>query len=487
MTQNNTLPDGWKWTTFGNVVAKMSNGITERQSKDAQAIPVTRIETISKGTIDLVRVGYLQDVSSAIIEKYRLNKGDILFSHINSDAHLGKTAIFEIDGFTLLHGMNLLRLQVDTTLVMPRFLHYLCNHYRFTGYFTSIAQHAVNQSSINQSKLSAVKVPLPPLPEQERIVETIESLFTQLDAGVAGLKRVQAALKRYKASVLKVAVEGRLVAQDPNDEPAEELLCRLGKAPLAEEGLPYLPEGWRWTRAGDLASLVTSGSRGWAKYYTEYGDLFLRVGNFDRLTTTIDLSEIVQVNAPDNAEGNRTRLKSKDVLITITADVGMVGFVDERIMQQWHNAYINQHVGLVRFKNTDLAIFIAYALASESLQKQFIEKQYGATKKGVNLDDLKSLQIALPPLAEQQRIVEEIERRLSVVQELEQAVSASLHRAERLRQSILKRAFEGRLVPQVEAEGNHPHPGARDTQWGLPGEGRAGSESQTPRQLELFE
>jgi type I restriction enzyme S subunit len=270
-------------------------------------------------------------------------------------------------------------------------------------------------------------IPLAPIAEQERIVERIESLFTQLDAGVAGLKRVQAALKRYRLSVLKAACEGRLVVGGIRNEYRK------------------LPDTWKSISLGDLACQVTSGSRGWAKYYTDEGDLFLRVGNFNKLTTTIDLSNVAKVNAPDTVEGNRTRLQMGDVLVTITADVGMVGIVDDRIMKLWKRSYINQHVGLIRLANPQFSPYIAYALASDMLQTQFKNKQYGATKKGLNLDDLKSLIIPLPPLEEQRYIVAEVERRLSVVQELEQAVSVSLKRTARLRKAVLKAAFEGRL------------------------------------------
>lgn len=306
-------------------------------------------------------------------------------------------------------------------------------------------QYGTAINYVRMSNFTSLQIPLPPLPEQERIVAKIEELFTQLEAGTAALRRIQAGLKRYKASLLKAACEGKLVEQDPADEPAEELLRRLGKKPVEGEGLSELPPGWCWTILGDIASHVTSGSRGWAKYYSNEGDLFLRVGNFDRLTTSIDLNQISHVNAPNTAEGNRTRLRLNDILITITADVGMVGIVDERIIHNWNNSYINQHVGLVRLLNSDLANYVAYALISEPLQQQFKTMQYGVTKKGFNLLDLKSLQIPLPPLTEQRRIIDEVERQLSMVVEIESVVDVNLARSARLRQAILKQAFEGRL------------------------------------------
>jgi type I restriction enzyme S subunit len=207
----------------------MSNGISRRQTKDGNGLPVSRIETISQGVVDLSRVGYLSGLPASEAEKYRLECGDLLFSHINSDLHLGKTAIFSMEGETLLHGMNLLLIRVDRNKLLPVFLHWLFNYYRVAGLFMSIAQHAVNQSSINQKKLNALPIVLPPLPEQRRIVAKIEKQFTRLEAGVAALRRAKANLKRYRAAVLKAACEGRLVL-------TEAELARVGRVPSRGAG-----------------------------------------------------------------------------------------------------------------------------------------------------------------------------------------------------------------------------------------------------------
>ena len=205
------LPAGWQQLPLEPLVTRMSNGISKRQTKDGNGLPVSRIATISQGVIDLTRFGYLSGLTAVEAEKYRLECGDLLFSHINSDLHLGKTAVFSMEGETLLHGMNLLLIRFDRNKLLPVFLHWLFNYYRVAGLFMSIAQHAVNQSSINQRQLNALPIVVPPLPEQRRIVAEIEKQFTRLEAGVAALRRVQANLKRYRAAVLKAACEGRLV------------------------------------------------------------------------------------------------------------------------------------------------------------------------------------------------------------------------------------------------------------------------------------
>jgi len=318
--------------------------------------------------------------------------------------------------------------------------HYL-NFFDFHGYVTG-----TTRLKLNQGQMRRFPVFLPPIPEQERIVARIEELFTQLDAGTAALKRAQAGLKRYKACLYQNAFEGKLVNQNPSEEHSEKIIRKIGAEPYISAYLPALPDGWCWIKLGDISELVTSGSRGWAKYYSDSGDLFLRVGNFSRLSNEIKLDDIVFVNPPSDSEGMRTRISVNDILITITADVGKVGIFDERIFQNFPLAFVNQHVSLIRLKNPKLSEYISIALVSESLQKQFQSKQYGITKKGINLSDLRELVIALPPIEEQKRIASELRKRLSVTESTEQQITRNLNITSRLRESILKQAFEGKLL-----------------------------------------
>ncbi len=314
---------------------------------------------------------------------------------------------------------------------------------------------------------------IPPLDEQHRIVAKIEELFTRLDAGVASLKRVQAALKRYKASILKAACEGRLVPQDPADEPASALLARIlaerrvkweadqrakGKDPKKlkyEEppapdtaGLPELPAGWCWVTLGQISSLITSGSRGWAEYYSDDGVLFIRAQDIN--TDNLRLEAVAHVDLPKTIEGARTRVYKNDLLVTITgANVTKTALVRQELPE----AYVSQHVGLVRPVATGCAEYLYLWVVSPAQGRGVLEKAaYGAGKPGLSLINLNELPVALPPLAEQHRIVAEVERRLSVVAEVEQTVEDNLARAGRLRQAILHRAFTGRLVSQDPAD-----------------------------------
>ena len=155
--------------SLGDVLVEIRNGLVADQEKEQPGIPITRIETISKGVVDLERVRYVRNTDGLKLDRFWLKSGDILFSHINSDLHLGKTAIVMSDA-PLLHGMNLLVLRADREKLLPRYLHHWLDFCRRSGVFMAIAQHAVNQSSLNQKKITSLKIPLQSIDEQERIV-----------------------------------------------------------------------------------------------------------------------------------------------------------------------------------------------------------------------------------------------------------------------------------------------------------------------------
>jgi type I restriction enzyme S subunit len=263
------------------------------------------------------------------------------------------------------------------------------------------------QKNISQSVLNSLDVIVPPIPEQERIVARIEELFSQLDSGVETLKKTKEQLAVYRQAVLKEAFEG-----------------------ITE-----------FASIRSVSTLVTSGSRGWAQYYSNTGAKFIRIGNLTRDSIDIDLNDIQYVDLPNKAEGLRTRLEKDDVLISITADLGSIGLVLENIGE----AYINQHIALVRFKNPSQGKFMAWYLRSEKGQKDLLKNKRGGGKLGLGLDDIRDSRVPVVSNDEAERIVNGIESRLSVCESIEKTVDLALQQAEAMRQSILKKAFEGKI------------------------------------------
>jgi len=278
-------------------------------------------------------------------------------------------------------------------------------------------------------------IPLPPLAEQERIVAKIEALFSQLDAGVAALRRIQAALKRYKASVLKAACEGRLVPQDPTDEPAEALLRRLGKAPLVDDDLPALPEGWCWTIVGDVGEVIT-GTTPPKKDLDNYG-------SFIPFVKPPELRDGPITEAQDNLSekgAKKARILPKDSVL-----VSCIGIIGKTGVNRIPVAF-NQQINGIVFGEMVEALFGFYYFQSRKAREWLNEQASATTVAIINKSKFSQAPIPLPPRQEQKRIIAEVEQRLSVAAEVEAVVAALLARSVRLRQAILKQAFEGKLV-----------------------------------------
>ena len=297
------------------------------------------------------------------------------------------------------------------------------------------------------SVFSKKKFLLPPLPIQRAIVSKIESLFSSLDSSIAALKKAQEQLKIYRQAVLKKAFEGELTKEwreQQTDLPS-------GDASQESDERPYnLPEQWQWIKSGSLFSFVTSGSRGWAKYYSESGALFIRVTNLNFDTLSLDLRDEKNkyVNPPEGTEGKRTKVEEGDFLFSITGYLGMFA-----IAPKLKEAYVNQHVSLCRPNNGFNLKYVGYWIISKTGGlKHFNNNKKGAVKAGLNLTDLKTFPVPLCSLKEQDEIVKEIESRLSICDKMEESIKDSLEKAKVLRQSILKKAFEGKLLTDSEIE-----------------------------------
>jgi type I restriction enzyme S subunit len=210
-----------------------------------------------------------------------------------------------------------------------------------------------------------------------------------------------------------------------------------------------LPIGWEVANGSDMFELVTSGSRGWAKYYSDDGPLFIRIGNLDHDSIELDLRDVQHVRPPVGSEGNRTRLEPNDILISITAELGMVALVPEGLGE----AYVNQHVALARPSSEIDARFLAWYLASESDGKhQLLEAKRGATKVGLGLPDIRNLILPLAPLNEQRRIAAKLDTTLAAVEACRQRLDGVAAILKRFRQAVLTAATSGELTREWREE-----------------------------------
>lgn len=184
-----------------------------------------------------------------------------------------------------------------------------------------------------------------------------------------------------------------------------------------------LPRSWRVLQIGDLRPFVTSGSRGWATFYSDIGAPFIRITNLSRDCIFPDLTDLRFVNLVGNgAEGTRTQLQDGDVLISITADIGIVGYVSAKVPKP---AYINQHIALMRFDASLVSPkYVSYFLASENPQRLFRAMTDAGAKAGMNLTTVQQILLGVPPTTtEQEAIAEALSDADALIESLEQLIA----------------------------------------------------------------
>jgi type I restriction enzyme, S subunit len=370
--------------------------------------------------------------------------------------------------------------------------------YSLKGFESSIAAMGYGTTfvAITKKQLISFAVPLPPLAEQHRIVAKVDDLMALCDrleaakmeresrrdrVATASLNRLNQPvddpfqnhtrfyfnhlsrlttrpehIKQLRQTILNLAVSGKLVPQDPNDEPASELLkrirtekARLVKAGILAQqkvkfseakGLAFnCPMSWQAVDFRDVCNLVTSGSRGWAEFYSDTGPKFIRAQNvrFGRLR----LEDLACVSLPKKAEGTRTQVSKGDLLIVITgAGVTNPALLDHELGE----AYVSQHVALIKPTTKSLSRWLLLCLmAPVGARAELVQCAYGAGKPGLNLDNIRSLRIPLPPLAEQHRIVAKVEELMALCHLLEAQLTTTQTESRRLLETALHETLAG--------------------------------------------
>lgn len=501
------LPKNWTKTTLPELIG--TNGILSDgdwvESKDQDPngdVRLTQLADVGDGVFRDRSSRFMTSGKAAKLGCTYLQKDDVLVARMPDP--LGRACLFPGSPIPCVTVVDVCIVRPETGDISNRWLMHTINSPGFR-LLVSRLQSGSTRKRISKKNLCTIELPVPPANEQHHIVEAVESYLTRLDDAVASLERAQQNLKRYRASILKAAVEGRLVPTEAelakkegrNYEPASELLKRIlverrkkwienaaeksrakaekkarkagkpwthadnvktlekerakaatkYKEPVAPDtsDLPDLPEGWCWTSSDQLMRYVTSGSRDWSKYYSDGGALFVRTE--DIKWNYLDLSSVAHVSLPETVEGKRSLLQPRDLLITITgANVGRCAVVPQQISE----AYVSQSIALVRLVDSSLASYL-HLFSQTNLQGAQTELErlaYGMGRPVLNLTNVRELNIPLPPLGELQRIVEEADSRLCQGESIRELVRGSGLRIDRLRQSILKWAFEGKLIPQ---------------------------------------
>lgn len=412
------LPHGWSWKTISDLVSDDGVFIDGDwvESKDQDPTGDVRLIQLAD-----VGDGVYRDRSNRFMTKAKadalyctfLQQGDVLIARMPDP--LGRACVFPGDSKPSVTVVDVAIVRSGNGEFDHRWLMHFVNAHSFRSAISSL-QAGSTRKRISRGNLATIPLPVPPLLEQRRIVAEIEKQFTRLDAGVAALRRVQANLKRYRAAVLKAACEGRLIPDRRNwtDGSLGDVLKTIeaGKSFKCDEHPP----------SEEQVGVVKVSAVTW--------------GTYDETETkTCTTSERVDP---------RYFVQESDFLFSRANTIELIGAcviakkVTLRVM-------LSDKILRFRFSDGVDPRWVLYWLRSEFGRREIERLATGnqESMRNIGQERIKRIRMKFPPLADQSRIVAEVDRRLSLVEELEAISTVNLQRATRLRQSILQRAFAG--------------------------------------------
>lgn len=364
-------------------------------------------QCVRDGALDLSLAPAVDAPQDQEAERTRVRPDDILITIVGD---VGRVALVRGDPGECYVSQSVALVRPNGG-VDPRYLEtYLRSPAHGQAYFEE-KQYGVGRGHLLLGHLRDLPVLVPEFEEQSRIVSRIEGQLSMLASAVESLGSARRRMASYWPAALSSTIRQLL-------EPTID----------TERCRPF--------------EFVTSGSRGWARYYSAEGAAFVRMGNVGRSTIDLDGTRIQRVRVPEGVEGKRTRLLAGDLVISITADLGMIGVVPDDLGE----AYVNQHLALARVGDDFDPRFVAWYLASPQGQRKLTEKRRGATKAGLGLDDVRSVRVPRPRMERQLEIVETLEAHRTVVDAFEADVGRAERRAVALRMALLSEAIAGRVT-----------------------------------------
>ena len=386
------LPQGWVWTTLGEIASSILYGVSE-SAKNKGAYRLLRITDIQNNKVKWQTVPFT-DYDDSKAQAYLLKNGDILFAR--TGATVGKSYLVGDISEPSIYASYLIRLRMPAA-IPPSYIKFFFES-DFYWEQISINSVGIGQPNVNGTALANLSIPLPPLAEQTRIVAEIERWFAFIDTIEQGKESLQTAIKQAKSKILDLAIHGKLVPQDPNDEPASELLKRINpKAEITCDNrhYPQLPAGWVITSMQNVCNL----GNGEKKYNNEMINLdvkYLRgmsAGNMIKTGKYIPAESLLILVDGEN---------SGEVFRTPTEGYQGSTFKQLHINKNMDEEYVLYIINLHR--------------------KTLRENKIGSAIPHLNKKLFKAIEVPIPPYQEQTRIASAINATYQILDTIEESL-----------------------------------------------------------------
>ena len=404
------IPNSWVWTTIEEICSKIGSGSTPRGSNySANGIPFFRSQNVYNDRLVYDDIKYISEEVHQKMKGTEVLANDLLLNITGGS--LGRCAVVPADfncGNVSQH-VCIMR----SVLVEPEYFHALV----LSSYFAkSMKITGSGREGLPKYSLEQMAFPLPPLSEQQRIVMEIEKLFALIDQIEHSKVNLQTIIKQTKSKILDLAIHGKLVPQDPNDEPAIELLKRINPdfTPCDNGHSRKLPQGWYSVTANDVCSIIGGVSYNKADIQ-DTGIRVLRGGNIQN-GKVIDCFDDVFISL--SYQNNDNQVQRGDIIVVASTGsqtlIGKTGFADRDIPKTQIGAFLR----IVRPKQKTLSPYIRLIFQTDAYKDYIRNVAKGSNINNVKNAHLQNFQICLPPLEEQQRIVQKIEELFSSLDDI---------------------------------------------------------------------
>ena len=444
------LPEGWEWTRIFSVSFNLPYG-TAKKSDSNGKVAVLRMGTLQNGEIDYSDLVYSSDDED--INQYELLENDLLFNRTNSAEWVGKTAIYR-GGVKAIYAGYLIRLR---TGLNAEYLNAVMNSQYERDYCNMVKTDGVNQSNINAQKLGSFLIPVPSISEQCRIVCKFNNLLSFIETIESDKTDLQTTIQLTKSKILDLAIRGKLVPQNPDDEPASVLLDRIraekeelikqgkikrdkkesvifkgddnsyyeviaSKTTNIDDDLPFeLPDGWEWCRLGSIMDICSS-KRVLQSEWKKEGVPFYRAREIVKLSETgrVDNDLFISEEHYQNLKKDYGIPKSGDLMVSGVGTIGKVYIVCE------NDKFYYKDASVLCFQNTYNALYPLYAkllIDSSFVQKQMSDNSKGTTVDTITISTATAYLCILPPINEQKRIADKVSQLFSLLDSIAENIN----------------------------------------------------------------
>lgn len=411
------VPDGWSWVKMEDYVFGVTDGDHQPPPQAKKGVPFLVISDVNTGNIKFEKSRFVEEsYFCSLPDNRKASKGDLLFTVTGS---YGIVIPVETErDFCFQRHIGLIKVIVDSS-----WLKYVLMSKYVQSYCDEVATGTA-QKTVGLATLRDLLIPIPPLSEQQRIISVIEQYMSSVDDVKTSTSILKDCIEKVKSKILDLAIHGKLVSQDTNDEPASELLKRINPKAVASCDNPHygrLPEKWSWIKLGQLFNIV-SAKRVTKDQWKSHGVPFYRTREIVQLSQNGYVDNVLYIDI-EHYESLRNKYgipKSGDIMLTAVGTIGKTYVVS----QDDKFYYKDASVLCMRNEHNMNSQYISLAFSSALVQKQLYEKSKGTTVDTITIEKANNYIVPIPPIEEQSRIVAKVNELFSQLDMIEKSLQA---------------------------------------------------------------